>query len=143
MACNCAHQNVSIHLVVILFGQASLAKQKPWGARMSTYFSQDIATDIVGNSDDAELSMSLADRKWPILRMWDGGFAVSKENLPPLRGFVDIYDGNEHAFHCLIVASEIVGQEVHCGFKRMTPFRTKAPLDFVTQDAPQPEQRAI
>lgn len=67
---------------------------------------------------------------WPILRMWDSGFALAQEDAPKLRGFVDIYDADAHLFQCLIVASEVSGSEVHCTFKRITAIRTKAALDF-------------
>jgi hypothetical protein len=41
-----------------------------------------------------------------ILRMWDGGFALAATDAPPLRGYVDLYDGPRHLSSCLIVASE-------------------------------------
>ena len=74
---------------------------------------------------------------WPILRLWDTGFALTQDDAPKLRGFVDIYEGDAHLFQCLIVASEMSGSEMHCTFKRMTAIRSTAPLDFETRaDAP-------
>lgn len=102
---------------------------------MSTFVSQDIQARM----DEAHgqkavfastLSMSAGGQRWPILRMWDTGFALAQADLPSLRGFVDIHDGEAHVFQALIVASEIVGPEVHCTFKRMTAIRSAAPLDF-------------
>lgn len=72
-----------------------------------------------------------------ILRIWHDGFALDIEDLPHLRGLVDIYDGSRHLYQCLIVASSEDGDEVSYEFKRNTPAVDRAPLDFEhDEDAP-------
>ena len=85
---------------------------------------------------NSDLTMRSGGQSWPILRLWDKGFALASSNLPTLRGFVDIHEGDAHLCQALIVASELVGQEVHCTFKRMTAIRDTAPLDFEAQQTP-------
>jgi hypothetical protein len=47
-----------------------------------------------------------------------------------LRGLIDVYDGTNQIFECLIVASSVENGELICEFKRSTPVADKAPLDF-------------
>lgn len=44
-------------------------------------------------------------RVYRILRLWEGGFALSADAVPPLRGYVDLYDGPRHLSRCLILAT--------------------------------------
>ena len=67
---------------------------------------------------------------FPVLRMWKTGFAISKEDAPHLRGLVDLYDGANHLFQCLIVANEEDNGEMLYEFKRATPVTGQVPLDF-------------
>ncbi|MEM8578572.1 MAG: hypothetical protein AAGF60_12020 [Pseudomonadota bacterium] len=64
------------------------------------------------------------------------GFAVAAD-APSLRGFVDLYDGADHLFQCLIVAAEADGDRMHYEFKRATAIHDTPPLDFArSPDAP-------
>ena len=73
----------------------------------------------------------------PILRLWQGGFALDAQDAPHLRGLVDVYDGARQVLQCLIVASEEEGGEMRYEFKRATPTAEAPPLDFVREaDAP-------
>jgi hypothetical protein len=65
-----------------------------------------------------------------VLRMWKGGFAMEASEAPHLRGLVDLYDGANHMFQCLIVASDEEGGEMRFEFKRATPVASAAALDF-------------
>lgn len=47
-----------------------------------------------------------------------------------LRGYADIYDGEEQVAHCLIMLTEPEGSYLRCGFKRHTPARKTPPVDF-------------
>ena len=47
----------------------------------------------------------------PVLRRWTTGFAVSAEQVPAMQGIVDLYDGAEHLYQCLIMKSERVQDE--------------------------------
>ncbi len=72
-----------------------------------------------------------------VLRMWKTGFAVEAADAPHLPGLVDLYDGANHLFQCLIVASEEEAGEMRFEFKRATAVASGAALDFVRSvDAP-------
>lgn len=74
---------------------------------------------------------------FPILRLWEGGFALDGALSPQLRGLVDIYDGSRHIYQGLIVASETEDGEVHCEFKRFSAVCDQQPLDYCREkDAP-------
>lgn len=74
---------------------------------------------------------------YPVLRVWDGGFALDADAAPQLRGLVDLYDGTRHLSQCLIVASSEENGEIHCEYKRMTEATGEQPLDFYrAPDAP-------
>jgi len=78
----------------------------------------------------SRLRVQVGQAVFPILRFWEGGFALDGALTPRLRGLVDVYDGARHVFQCLIVASVTEGDEVICDFKRSTPVSDTAPLDF-------------
>lgn len=74
---------------------------------------------------------------YPILRLAENGFSVPMEDVPPLRGLVDVQDGARVLWQCLIVASEEDGAEMHYEFKRQTAIVDGPALDFVrSPDAP-------
>jgi hypothetical protein len=76
------------------------------------------------------LRVRVGDAVFPILRLWDDGFALEAKNAPHLRGLVDIYDGARHISQCLIVASTSEDGELICDFKRATAVLDRPPLDF-------------
>ncbi|MEM6759411.1 MAG: hypothetical protein AAF601_08020 [Pseudomonadota bacterium] len=78
----------------------------------------------------SRLRIVSGDTKFPVLRLWDTGFALERDGAPRLRGFVDLYDGAVHLFRCLVVASEEEADEMRYDFKRMTAVHDRAPLDF-------------
>lgn len=84
--------------------------------------------------ESSRLRVQVGDAVFPILRYWDTGFALDSEDAPNLRGLVDLYDGANHLYQCLIVASEDSGDEMIYEFKRSTAAVDKAPLDFVRPD---------
>ena len=55
--------------------------------------------------------------EYPVLRLWVDGMALQAEGLSHLRGLVDIYDGSRHVLQCLIIASELDGNDLICTFK--------------------------
>lgn len=70
-----------------------------------------------------------------ILRMWETGFELEKQ--ADLRGLVDVYDGPRHVSHCLIVESDEGDGQYRYEFKRATPAREQAPVDFeLSETAP-------
>lgn len=78
----------------------------------------------------SRLRVQLGGAVFPILRFWDDGFSLDATLSPPLRGLVDIYDGANHIFQCLIIASSAENGEVICDFKRLTAVSDRPPLDF-------------
>lgn len=71
---------------------------------------------------------------WPVLRRWHGGFSLDATQVSHLRGLVDLYDGARHLSTCLIVASEIEGNELICSVKRETAVADRAALDFARDE---------
>ena len=68
---------------------------------------------------------------YPVINLWENGFSVETENTPNMRGLVDIFEGANHVFRCLIIASDEHNGEVSFEFKRSTLVEDQAPLDFV------------
>lgn len=78
----------------------------------------------------SRLCIHAGDKVYPVLRFWNGGFALDAENAPHLRGLVDLYNGGVHLYQCLIVASDEENGEMLFEFKRSTEAVDKAPLDY-------------
>ncbi|MEM1232752.1 MAG: hypothetical protein AAGH70_01370 [Pseudomonadota bacterium] len=74
---------------------------------------------------------------FPVLRLWEGGFAMDRESAPNLRGLVDLYDGPRHLYQALIVTSSEEAGERRFEFKRNTMADDAAPLDFA-REVPEP-----
>ena len=87
--------------------------------------------------EQSRLRVQVGDEIFPVLKLWDEGFALDSDNAPHLRGLVDLYDGARHLYQCLIVTSEEEAGQTRYDFKRSTEVRDKAPLDFVrAENAP-------
>lgn len=80
--------------------------------------------------DKSRLRVRVGDETFTILRYWENGFALDREDAPHLRGLVDVFDGSRHLSQCLIVASEEDSGEMTYEFKRATPAIDRAPLDY-------------
>jgi hypothetical protein len=78
----------------------------------------------------SRLRVQIGTEVYPILRLWDDGLAMDADQLPHLRGLVDVYDGARHLSQCLIVASTVENGQLICDFKRSTPVTDRPPLDF-------------
>lgn len=74
------------------------------------------------------------ERVFPVLRQWDGGFAMEEERAAHLRGLVDLLDGDRLLKRCLIVASRLDGREVVFEYKHATPPADSPPLDYERPD---------
>ncbi len=109
---------------------------------MSTYVSKEIraeldAARIAALKKTSRLRVGFGDNAFKILRLWKDGFTVEAATTPQLRGLVDIYDGVNHLYQCLIIADEDEAGEMRYEFKRSTAAADKAPLDFYRDpDAP-------
>lgn len=83
----------------------------------------------------SRLKVRVGDQTFTILRYWESGFALDREDAPHLRGFVDLYDGARHLSQCLIVASEEGPGEMVYEFKRETAVADRPPLDYSRDEA--------
>lgn len=85
----------------------------------------------------ARLRVVVDGQAFPVLRFRDSGFTLAAEGAPRLRGYVDIHEGDRHAFTCLVVSGELEGDEQHYEFKWIHPALDSPPLDFARDpDAP-------
>ncbi|PJE29057.1 hypothetical protein SAMN06297129_1073 [Pseudooceanicola antarcticus] len=76
-------------------------------------------------------------KSFPVLKRWENGFSVDAEVVPPLRGNVELFEGSRFLSTCLIIASAEEGGQMRYEYKRSTPARDAAPLDFQKDaDAP-------
>lgn len=82
------------------------------------------------NARKSRLRIQIGEVVYPILRLWEDGLALDADQLPHLRGLVDVYDGARHLSQCLIVASTVENGQLICDFKRATPVTDRPPLDF-------------
>lgn len=78
----------------------------------------------------SRLRVQVGEAVFPITRFWHDGFALDASLAPNLRGLVDVYDGANHIFQCLIVASTADNGDLICEFKRSTAVQTSAALDY-------------
>lgn len=109
---------------------------------MEAVFSKEIqagldAARLAGMRKASRLRIDADGEIHRVLRMWKTGFSVAVEDAPQLRGLVDLYDGANHLFQCLIVAGDEEAGEMQYEFKRATPVAYAAALDFEKSiDAP-------
>lgn len=102
---------------------------------MTTFVSKEVQDGLEGArlaslKKASRLRVQAGDEYYRVLRMWRDGFSVEAESVPALRGLVDLYDGANHLYQCLIVASEAESGEMRYEFKRNTVADDRAPLDF-------------
>ncbi|MEJ6393416.1 hypothetical protein V8J82_09130 [Gymnodinialimonas sp. 2305UL16-5] len=108
---------------------------------MSDYLPQEIRDQLVeahraARRKRAKRSVHIGADAFAILEMSDTGFAVDMIETPPLRGFIDIYEGATHLYQALIVAAATDGDLMRYEFKRNTAAARVAPVDF---ERPHPE----
>lgn len=84
----------------------------------------------------SRLSVHVGEAAFPILRLWETGFAVDPAICPRLRGLVDIFDGPRHISRALIIAASEEGGEMAYDFKRETPITDRPILDYVEDRDP-------
>ena len=82
----------------------------------------------------SRLKVRVGEQSFIILRHWDEGFALDREDAPHLRGLVDLYDGARHLSQCLIVASSEDADEMIYEYKRATLATDRAPLDYIRDE---------
>jgi len=81
----------------------------------------------------SRMSVHVGDQVYPILRLWDSGFAVETGRVPALRGFVDIYNGPRHILQALIIAAGDEDGETSYEFKRDTAIHDSPVRDYADE----------
>ena len=102
---------------------------------MSTFLPQDVqagldAARIKALHKSSRLKIKTDLESFSVLRLWHNGFSLEAGTAPGLRGLVDIYDGEQHLYECLIIASDQENGELRFEFKRNTVVTDQAPVDF-------------
>lgn len=102
---------------------------------MTTFLSKEVregleAARLASLRKASRLRVQVGDDIHPVLALWKNGFSVEAAVAPHLRGLVDLYDGANHLYQCLIIASEAEAGEMRYEFKRLTQAHDQAPLDF-------------
>lgn len=82
----------------------------------------------------SRLRVGAGTERHAVIRCWSDGFAVPP-GTPRLRGFVDLYDGEIHLAHCLIVASEEEAGEMRYDYKQVTIPADRPAADFIRDEA--------
>ena len=82
----------------------------------------------------ARLQVRADGRSFPVLRHWPGGFTLDAAGASPLRGLVDIHQGANHLYRCLIVACGESDGEIRFEFKHSTRADDDPPCDFERPD---------
>lgn len=85
------------------------------------------------------LSVHVGNAVFPVLRVWDEGFAVDSARAPRLRGLVDLYDGPRHLSRCLIVAAAVEDGHTLYEYKGETVVFDHAPRDYAVE----PDRQAV
>lgn len=108
---------------------------------MTSFLPRDVVAALRVAQDNAarkrsRLRIDVDGRTYPVLRLWDNGFALA-DDAPHLRGLVELYDGGRMLRRCLIVAAEEDSGEMRYEFKRLSEMLDEQPVDFERcQDAP-------
>jgi hypothetical protein len=76
------------------------------------------------------LVMECGTRRFPVVAMGSESCLIEAPDDVVPRGFVDIFDGERHVAHCLIILAAPEGPFLHCSFKRRTPPRLTPPRDY-------------
>ena len=78
----------------------------------------------------SRLVMECRSRRFPVVAMSADGCLIEAPDGRVPGGFVDIFDGERHVEHCLVVLTAPEGPFLRCTFKRRTPSRLVPPRDF-------------
>jgi hypothetical protein len=78
----------------------------------------------------SRLTLRTGSGTYPILRQGVDTCTIFAPEGARLRGYADIYDGEQHRAHCLIVLSEPDGEMIRLTYKRRTAVTAAPPADF-------------
>lgn len=96
------------------------------------------AAQIKAARRSARLCVHVGEAVYPILRMWETGFAVDARRTPKLRGLIDVFDGPRHVSQALIIAADETAGEMIYEFKRETMIPSQPIRDFA-EDKQRPD----
>lgn len=109
---------------------------------MSTYLPIDVQAGLDAARKAARraanrLRVEVGEHVFPVLRAWEGGFALDPGHAAHLRGRIALFDGSRLLAHGLIVASDEEDGEICCEYKRISDASDSQPLDYArAPDAP-------
>jgi hypothetical protein len=82
----------------------------------------------------SRLNVRVGEQSFVILRHWNEGFALDKDDAPHLRGIGRPLRRARHLSQCLIVASSEDEGEMVYEYKWATPATDRAPLDYLRDE---------
>jgi hypothetical protein len=85
-------------------------------------------------------NLAMDGTRYPIVSEDGSSCLIEAPNGARIRGVADIYDGERHRAHCLVVLSRSEGKLMRVLYKRRTAVRQGPPSDFATE--PDPEARS-
>jgi hypothetical protein len=85
-----------------------------------------------GNRPVRLLTLECGPRRFPIVAVSAESCLIESPDGTVPRGFVDIFDGERHVAHCLIVLAAPEWPHLRCFFKRRTAPRLDPPPDFAS-----------
>lgn len=109
---------------------------------MSTYLPPEVLDGLKkARKKDAKrksrTSVEVDGRRYKVLDIWEGGFSLDAETAAHFRGLVDIFEGPNHLYQCLVFASTEENGVINFEYKRHSVASETAPLDYVRgADAP-------
>ena len=110
---------------------------------MSTHLPEDVRSALeearrATLRKSGRLCIHAGDDVFRVIKLWDTGFAVMADEVPHLRGRVDLYDGPAQLMQCLVIASHEKDGLMNFEFKRATQVDDRPALDFEAR-APAPK----
>jgi hypothetical protein len=91
------------------------------------------AIDAGSGRRGRQLVMESGRGRFPIVAIGSESCLVEVPEGTVPRGLVDIFDGEQHVAHCLIVLAAPEGPFLRCVFKRRTAPRLDPPRDFAAE----------
>ena len=90
-------------------------------------------------SGSSSYRVRTGDADFPITELTSDGFVIEAEGRPPLRGYTDIFRGDERVVGGLVVCTWVRDGMIGYQFKRTTA-GNPAPEDHVLPDLAEPER---
>lgn len=91
------------------------------------------STETWQTTGGSRFSLRIGAGRYPIVSQAGGTCLIFAPEMPRLRGFADIYEGEVHRARCLFVLSEPEGDFIRLTWKRYTPVLAGPPSDFAPE----------